>query len=105
MRTFALSAVTGIVFITTLSAAAAASSEADYTRALAAAEAAEKGAGALKNQWTTTEQALADARKAASTGDFDTAVNQAKNAEALAKASIAQAREQQEAWKVGVIRQ
>jgi hypothetical protein len=84
--------------------AMAASTEADFKSALAAAEAAEKDAGALKNQWVPTEQALAAAKKAAATNDFDTAVKQAQQAEALAKASIAQAKEQQDAWKAAVIR-
>jgi len=85
-------------------AALAASTEADFKTALAAAAAAEQDAGALKNQWIPTEQALAAARKAAAAGDFDTAVAQAKHAEALAKASIAPAKEQQSAWRAGVIR-
>jgi hypothetical protein len=82
----------------------AASTEADYKSALAAAEAAEKEAGTLKNQWVPTEQALAAAKKAAAANDFDTAVKQAQQAEALAKASIFQAKEQDEAWKAAVIR-
>jgi hypothetical protein len=85
-------------------AAQAASTEAEFKTALAVAEAAEQEAGALKNQWIPTEQALAAAKKAAAAGDFDAAVAQAKQAEALAKASIAQAKEQQTAWKAGVIR-
>jgi hypothetical protein len=85
-------------------AAQAASTEAEFKTALVAAEAAEQDAGALNNQWIPTEQALAEAKKAAAAGDFDTAVAQAKQAEALAKASIAQAKEQQTAWKAGVIR-
>jgi hypothetical protein len=85
-------------------AAQAASTEADFKTALAAAVAAEQDAGALKNQWIPTEQALAAAKKAAAAGDFDAAVVQAQLAEALAKASIAQAKEQETAWKAGVIR-
>ena len=81
----------------------AASTQADFDDAFAAAQSAEKEAGALKNQWTTTEQVLAAAKKAAAAGDFDGAVNQAKQAEALAKASIAQAKEQETAWKAAVI--
>ena len=81
----------------------AAGTEADFDVAFSAAQSAEKDAGALKNRWTTTEQALAAATKAAATGDFDNAVNQAKQAEALAKASIAQAKEQDSAWKAAVI--
>ena len=82
----------------------AASTEADFKIALAAAEAAEQDAGVLKNQWIPTEQALATAKKAAAAGDFDTAVVQAQLAEALAKASIAQTKEQQTAWRAGIIR-
>jgi hypothetical protein len=85
-------------------AATAASTEADLKSALSSAEAAEKDAGLLKNQWTVTEQALAAAKKAAASNDFDTAVKQAQQAEALAKASIAQAKEQQDAWRAAVIR-
>ena len=82
----------------------AASTDADFKTAIAAAEAAEQDAGALKNQWIPTEQALAAAKTAAAAGDFDAAVAQAKEAEALAKASVAQAKEQQSAWRAGVIR-
>lgn len=82
----------------------AAGSEANFKTALAKAEAAEKDAGALKNQWTTTEQALAAANKAAAAGDFDAAIKAAQQAEALAKASIYQAKEQDTAWKAAVIR-
>ncbi len=85
-------------------AACAAASEADARAALAAAEAAENDAGALKNRWTTTEQALSAARKAAAAGDFAAAVEQAHQAEALAKASIAQAKEQESAWRAAIIR-
>jgi len=86
-----------------MSAAQAASTQADFDAAFAAAQSAEKDAGALKNQWLTTEQVLAAAKKAAAAGDFDAAVSQARQAEALARASIAQAKEQDTAWKAGVI--
>jgi hypothetical protein len=100
MRTYLFVAVVCLL----TGAAHAASTEADYKIALAAAVAAEQDAGTLKNQWIPTEQALAAAKKAAAAGDLDTAVAQAKEAEALAKASIAQAKEQQSAWRAGVIR-
>ena len=100
MRTYLF--VTVVCLLT--GAALAASTEADFKTALAAAVAAEQDAGALKNQWIPTEQALVAAEKAAAAGDFDAAVAEAKEAEALAKASIAQAKEQQAAWKAGVIR-
>jgi len=78
---------------------ALAASEADYKAAFAAAEAAEKQADGLRNKWTTTETQLAAAKKAAGTGDFDAATAAAREAEALAKASIFQATSEKERWK------
>ena len=80
-------------------AGAFAATEADYKAAYAAAEAANKEAGTLRNQWTTTASTLAAAKKAADGGDFDKAVEAAKEAEALAKASIDQAKSETELWK------
>lgn len=77
----------------------AASSEADFKQAYAAANQAEQEAGRLRNQWLPTEAALAEARKAADKNDFDRAIAAAKEAEALAKASIFQATSEKEAWK------
>ena len=77
----------------------AASSEADFKTAYAAAEAANTEAGRLRNQWTVTAEALAGAKTAADRGDFDHAIAAAKHAEALARASIFQATSEQEAWK------
>jgi hypothetical protein len=82
----------------------AASSEADFKTAYAAAEAANKEAASLRNQWTTTAAALAAAKKAADSGDFDQAVASSKEAEALARASIFQATSEKEAWKALEIR-
>jgi hypothetical protein len=77
----------------------AASSETDFKTAYITAEAANREAGRLRNQWTVTAEALADAKKAADKGDFDHALASAKEAEALAKASIFQATNEKEAWK------
>ena len=82
----------------------AAGSEAEFKAAYAAAEAANKEAGALRNQWTTTAAALAAAKKAAEAGNFDQAIASSKEAEALAKASIFQAKSEKEAWKALEIR-
>ena len=79
-------------------AGAFAASEADYKTAYAAAEAANKEAGALRNQWIPTATTLAAAKKAADAGDFDNAVAAANEAEALAKASIDQAKSEKELW-------
>jgi hypothetical protein len=78
---------------------ALAASEADFKAAYVAAEAAEKQAGALRNQWLPTQTTLAAAKKAGDSGDFDGAIAQAQEAEALAKASIFQATSEKERWK------
>jgi hypothetical protein len=76
----------------------------DFKAALAKAEAANKQAGAMKNQWTTTAAKLEAAKAAATAGKFGDAVRLANDAEALANASIAQAKEQETAWTQAVIR-
>ncbi|MBR0736787.1 hypothetical protein JQ581_07585 [Bradyrhizobium liaoningense] len=83
---------------------ARAATEADYKAAYAAADAASKEAAGMRNQWTVTVSALAAAKKAADGGDFDRATAAAKEAEALAKASIYQATSEKEAWKAMEIR-
>ena len=87
-----------------LAFAAVAAPPDDFKAAYAKAEAASKQAASLKTQWTTTVATLQAARDAAKAGKLDEAIALAKNAEALAHASIAQAREQASAWKDGVIR-
>jgi hypothetical protein len=104
MRANSLSSTMTLICLAAASALQAASREADFKAALAAAETAEQDALALKNRWTTTEDTLAAANKAAAAGDFEAAVNEAKRAEALAKASIAQAKEQETGWRAAVIR-
>ncbi|MCK1408906.1 hypothetical protein [Bradyrhizobium sp. 76] len=87
-----------------LAPAAHAANEADYKTAYSAAEAAAKEAAGLRHQWTVTVSALAAAKKAADGGDFDRAVAAAREAEALAKASVFQAISEKEAWKAMEIR-
>ena len=79
--------------------ARAAGSEDDFKAAYAAADAANKEAGKLRNQWTTTANTLAAAKKAADAGEFDKATASAREAEALAKASIFQATSEKTRWK------
>jgi hypothetical protein len=98
IRAFIFSLISALL-IAAATSALAASSEADFKAAYAAAEAANKEAGTLRNQWTVTAAAMAAAKKAADSGDFDKAVAQSKEAEALAKASIFQATDEKEAWK------
>nr|WP_316173248.1 MULTISPECIES: hypothetical protein [unclassified Bradyrhizobium] len=92
-----------IVFAMMVSAVGAgsarAASEADYLAAVAAAESANKEAGRLRNQWTVTQAALTAAKKAADSGNFDSALKSAQEAEALAKASIVQATSEKQRWK------
>jgi hypothetical protein len=98
MRISALSLATALLMAGATSVSAA-SSEPDFKAAYAAAEAANKEAGSLRNQWTVTAAALVAAKKAADAGDFDQAVAQSKEAEALARASIYQATSEKDAWK------
>ena len=95
MRNLAL--VTVLLVAGTMPALAA--SEDDYNTAFAAAQSAEKQADALRNKWTTTEAQLAAAKKAAAANDFDAAIAAAKEAEALAKASVFQATSEKDRWK------
>nr|WP_035661383.1 hypothetical protein [Bradyrhizobium sp. Ec3.3] len=99
MRSLAL-----VLLLAVAAAPARAATEADYKVAYAAAEAASKEAADLRNQWTTTVSTLAAAKKAGDSGDFDRAVAAAKEAEALAKASIFQATSEKDAWKAMEIR-
>jgi hypothetical protein len=92
------------VLLLAAAASVAAGSEGDFKAAYAAAEAANKEAGTLRDQWTVTATALTAAKKAADAGDFDQAMAQAKEAEALAKASIFQATSEKDAWKDLAIR-
>jgi hypothetical protein len=98
-----ISGIIGNVMLTVAlisgAAPALAASEADFKAAYAAAEAANNEAAGLRNQWTTTAATLAAAKKAADSGDFDQAVAQSREAEALAKASIFQATSEKERWK------
>ena len=93
---FSLAAV---LFVGSTASATAAGSETEFEAAYAAAEAADREAGRLRNQWTVTAAALAAAKRAADKGDYDQAISSAKEAEALAKASIFQAASEKEAWK------
>jgi hypothetical protein len=98
MRLATLSALS-VLLAAGATSAYAASTEADYKAAYAAAEAANNEAGKLRNQWTTAVSALKNAKKAAEAGDFDKATAEAKKSEQLSKAAIFQTNEQKDAWK------
>ena len=93
------SALVFALLAASVTSALAAGSEDDFKAAYAAAESANKEAGKLRNQWTTTASTLAAAKKSADTGDFDKATASAREAEALAKASIFQATSEKTRWK------
>jgi hypothetical protein len=103
-RSLPLAMLPALLLALGLAPAARAANEADYKTAYSAAEAASKEAASLRHQWTVTVSALAAAKKAGDGGDFDRAVAAAKQAEALAKASIFQAISEKEAWKAMEIR-
>ena len=91
-----------------LAATPALAADDDYKVAFAAAyakaEAANKEAGQLRNQWTVTATALSDAKRAATVGNLQGAISLAEQAELLAKASVFQARSEKQLWKDEVIR-
>ena len=93
-----------ILAVAGLTGAAMAASADDFKAAYAKAEAANKEAGKLKNQWSTTASELKAAKAAADAGKFDDAVKHANEAEALANASIHQAKDEETKWKDAVIR-
>ncbi len=102
MQKFVILAVV-VAFGCSASGALAASAD-DFKAAYAKAQAAEQQAVQLKTSWTTTVDALKDAKKAADAGKFDDAVALAQEAEALANASMAQAKDEQQHWQDAVIR-
>jgi hypothetical protein len=87
-----------------LAPAAFAASADDAKAALAKAEAAMKQAHALKNEWTTAADDFKKAKAASDAGKFDDAVKLAQDAETLANASVAQAKEQEKLWPEAVVR-
>jgi hypothetical protein len=103
MRLATLSALS-VLLAAGATSAYAASTEADYKAAYAAAESANAEAGKLRNQWTTAVSALKASMAAAEAGDFDKATAEAKKSEQLSKAAIFQTNEQKENWKLMDIR-
>jgi hypothetical protein len=88
----------------TLAPVARAASAAEFGAAYQAATRAEQQAARLRNRWTTTEATLKAAQEAADRKDYDKAVALARRAEALAKVSIAQAKEQKRLWRNVVVK-
>ena len=100
MKTFALTMLVALVAGTP----ALAAGKQDFDAAYAASAKVEQQALALQAAWTTTEQTLKQAKKAAESADYDRATALAREAEALAEQSIRQAGAQKTAWRQAVIR-
>ncbi len=74
-----------------------------FAATYAAAQTAERQAGALHHQWTTTEADLKAAQAAAARHDNAAAIRLAQEAAALARLSIAQAQDQDAHWRDAVV--
>ena len=104
MRSRTLIRLAVILSAAGIATAAFAASADDYKAAYAKAEAAAKQSHKMKTAWTTTDKELKAAKKAGDAGKYDDAVEHAKEAETLAEASIAQAKEQAKIWQDAVVR-
>lgn len=104
MRIRTLIQLSVVLSVAGFATTALAANAADYKAAEAKAEAAIKEAHALRNEWTTTGSEMKKAKAAADAGKFDDAVKHAQEAEALAKASAVQAKEEKKLWMDAVIR-
>ena len=80
-----------------------AASQQNFTATYAAAESAQQRAMVLQNAWTATAAALKAAKTAAAAQDYDRALDLAKKAEAMAKVSIEEAKEQKTLWRQAVV--
>lgn len=79
-------------------------SAADYQAAYAQAQQTANQAQAMNSAWTVTGDALNKAKQAAQEKQFDQAAEWARRADALAQASIRQAREQRTSWHEAVVK-
>jgi len=100
------SILTSLMLLAMLASASSsyAASSKDFASYYAAAISAEKQAGVLHHQWTTTEAVLKEAQAANAQKHEARAIALARKAEALAKASIKQAKQQNTLWRDAVIK-
>jgi hypothetical protein len=103
MRTRTLIRLAVLTSVAGFATASVAATAEDFKAAYEKAEIADKQAAAIKDQWTTAGAELKKAKAAADAGKFDDAVKLAQDAEALANASVAQAKEQQKLWPEAVL--
>jgi hypothetical protein len=83
---------------------AQAADDAAYKAACDAAEEARKMSAELKYEWNTVAPLIEKAGEAAAAGDFAKAVSLCDLAKAEGEASIAQAKQQADAWRSAVIK-
>ncbi len=79
-------------------------SAADYQAAYAKAQQTANQAQSMHGAWTVTGDALKKAKQAAQEQQFDQAAQWARRADALAQASIRQAKEQRTSWHEAVVK-
>ncbi|MGB5621584.1 MAG: hypothetical protein WBN65_03740 [Gammaproteobacteria bacterium] len=97
--------IAGAALLVALSAATAqAADENGYTKSCAAAEEARKMSAELHYEWNTVAPLIAKAGDAAKAGDFAKAVKLCDQARLHSEASIAQARQQADAWRAAVVK-
>ena len=99
MRNRKVSSVVVLIAVLGATPMIAQSSADAFKSAYATALAANKTAGDLRNQWTVTSASLSAAKATADGGDYETALRLAREAEALANASIAQTEREKTLWK------
>lgn len=97
-------AVLGFALTFAAQCSAQPATEAEYKKAYDSAVALQNEARSYQNGWTVTTVALTSAKRASDAHDFVSATKFAKNAEALAKASVEQAKRQKKLWKDAVVR-
>ena len=86
----------------TLQTSVKAADEAEYQAALTKAQETLRDAEGKVQLWTTSEVLLADAEKAAASGDFELAVNLANEAGLHAELAVATAEREKKVWQKSV---
>ena len=103
-----LAAVAAAVFMAGASCAATRASEADdaetFKAAYEAGQAARKAAAAVGFEWRDTKRMLRRAKKLAEKGEYEKAIELANKAKRQGEHGVAQAREQETAWKEAVLK-
>ena len=103
-----LAAAVAAAFMAGASCAATRASEADdaetFKAAYEAGKAARKAAAAVGFEWRDTKKMLRQAKKLAEKGEYEEAIELANEAKRQGEHGVAQAREQETAWKEAVLK-